>query len=280
VHGPPQPGWYPDPWAQSWYRWWDGQSWTPSVHPPHVVVAEPRPPHVTRSFAPIASIAILAATFVAILLTRSVVDNIGIDADWLVVVIAYVVLFGVMLGASAGLSRLLGTGSLRRDFGFSIKVDDIGWGALAFAGAMAGRILLVLFLSSQMEDPVREPGRSIDFHGAALAAFALAALVGAPIVEELVFRGVLQRSLTRVVGAPVAIGLQALLFAAYHFVPDGDGYSHFYFGALAIFGAAAGIAAERTGRLGPGMVAHFINNLLAVTFMAAGATALPFLHGL
>jgi uncharacterized protein len=278
VHGPPQPGWYPDPWAQSWYRWWNGEAWTPSVHPAQVVVAEPRPPHVTHSFAPIAAIAILAATFVSILLTRFVVDNIGIDADWLVVVIAYVVLFGLMSGASIGLSHLLGTGSLRRDFGFSIKVDDIGWGALAFTGAMVARVVLLLFLSSQVDDPVREPGRSIDFHGAALAAFALAALVGAPIVEELAFRGVLQRSLTRVVGAPLAIAIQALLFAAYHFVPDGDGYSHFYFGALAIFGAAAGIAAERTGRLGPGMVAHFINNLLAVVFMAAGASTLFLLH--
>ena len=33
MHGPPQPGWYPDPWAQSWYRWWNGEAWTPSVHP-------------------------------------------------------------------------------------------------------------------------------------------------------------------------------------------------------------------------------------------------------
>jgi Protein of unknown function (DUF2510) len=30
---PPAPaGWYGDPWAESPFRWWDGSSWTSSVH--------------------------------------------------------------------------------------------------------------------------------------------------------------------------------------------------------------------------------------------------------
>jgi uncharacterized protein len=267
VHGSTQPGWYPDPWAESWYRWWDGRQWTPSLHPAQVVVVEPRPPHTSRTFTPIAALAILAATFVAILFTRFVVDNIGISADWIVILIAYTVLFGLMALAAWLLAKALGTGSLRRDFGFTIKVDDIGWGALALTAAMVARLVLLPFLSSDTDDPVRDPGRSLSFQGAAYWAFALAALVGAPIFEELVFRGVLLRSLTKVVGPHIAILVQAVLFAGYHFVPDGSGYSPFYFGALAIFGVAAGVVAERTGRLGPGMVAHFLNNLLAVLVM-------------
>jgi membrane protease YdiL (CAAX protease family) len=265
-----QPGWYPDPWAQSWYRWWDGQAWTPSVHPEQMFVVEARPPHVSRTFSAWGSIAILAVTFLSIVATRFLIDHIGIDADWIVILIAYVVLFGLMSAGAYALARTIGTASLPRDFGFRIKVDDIGWGALAFTGAMVARIILVIFLSTTSDDPVREPGRRLEIdHGLALVAFSLAALVGAPLIEELVFRGVLQRSLTKLAGAPFAIVVQALLFAGYHFVPDGNGYSHFYFGALALFGIAAGIAAERTGRLGPGIVAHFINNLLAVLLMAA-----------
>lgn len=34
-------GWYPDPYGASELRWWDGQSWTESIHPP--VVAAPAP---------------------------------------------------------------------------------------------------------------------------------------------------------------------------------------------------------------------------------------------
>jgi membrane protease YdiL (CAAX protease family) len=270
MHGRPQPGWYPDPWAQSWYRWWNGDAWTPSIHPTQVVVAEPRPPHVSATFHPIAAPIILVATFVSILLTTAVIDNIDIAADWIVIVIAYTVLFGLMTAASLGCSFAFGTRSLRRDFGFSIKVDDIGWGALAFVGGTIARMILVLLLSTQTEDPVRDPGRTLETdRGAAFIAFSIAAVVGAPLIEELVFRGVLLRALTKLAGAPIAIGLQAVLFAAYHFVPDGGGYSHFYFGALVILGAAAGIAVERTGRLGPGIVLHFMNNALAMLILGA-----------
>jgi membrane protease YdiL (CAAX protease family) len=239
------------------------------VHPATVVVAEPKPPHVSATFAPVAAFGVVLSTYVSILVTRFVLQNVDLHPDWLLVVLAYVVLFGQMAGWAWGASRLLGTGSIRRDFGLHIRVDDIGWGALTFAAMMVGRVLLLLFLSSEVDDPVRDPGRSIDFKGAALAAFAVAAIVGAPIVEELVFRGVLLRGFTKLTGAPVAIVIQGLLFAAYHFVPNGQNYSDFYFGALAIFGIVAGIAAERTGRLGPSMVAHAMNNALAILVLAA-----------
>ncbi|HEX7096028.1 MAG TPA: CPBP family glutamic-type intramembrane protease [Acidimicrobiales bacterium] len=270
VHGTAPPGWYPDPWRQSWYRWWDGSRWTHALHPPIVVAAPaPKPPHKSATFARLGSIGILAGTFAAIVFTRYVSDALDIEPDWLLVVVVYTLLFGLMTMCAWAASVLLGSGSMRRDFGIGIKVDDIGWGALAFAGAMVARAILLFALSSQMDDPVREVGDSIDFEGATLVAFSFAAIVGAPIVEELVFRGVLQRSLTKLVGAPVAIGAQALLFAAYHFVPDGSGYSEFYFGALVAFGVAAGIAVDRTGRLGPGTVAHAINNAMAIVFLAA-----------
>ena len=35
-------GWYPDPYGASELRWWDGQNWTESIHPP--VAAPPAPP--------------------------------------------------------------------------------------------------------------------------------------------------------------------------------------------------------------------------------------------
>lgn len=272
LHGAPPPGWYPDPWHQSWYRWWDGTQWTPALHPVPVpvVVPEPKPPHVSATFARLGAPAALIGTFLSILAARFVAEHVDFGADWLLVTVVYVVLFGLMALCAWACSVLLGTGSLRRDFGVAIKVDDIGWGALAFAGTMVARIVLVILLSSTVDDPVRDVGDSIDFEGVTLLAFSVAAIVGAPIVEELIFRGVLQRGLTKLAGAPVAIGAQALLFSAYHFVPDGSGFSEFYFGALVAFGVAAGIAVERTGRLGPGMVAHAINNALAMLVIAAG----------
>ncbi len=37
-------GWYPDPYEVSEMRWWDGQSWTESVHPPTAPAASPAAP--------------------------------------------------------------------------------------------------------------------------------------------------------------------------------------------------------------------------------------------
>ena len=276
LRGGPPPGWYPDPWRESSYRWWDGTQWTAAIHPQAAQLAPPqyyyapipKPAHVSPTFSPRAAFGILAATFASILLATFVGEHVDFLADWMAVVVVYVVLFGAMYGSVLLFSRTLGTGSVRKDFGLAIKAEDIGWGALAFAGTMVGRIVLAIFLSNIDDDPVRDVGDSLDLKGAVLFAFAVAALVGAPIVEELVFRGVVQRGFTKLAGAPLAIGLQAVLFSAYHFVPDGSGYSHFYFGALVVFGIGAGIAVDRTGRLGPGIVAHAINNAVAITVLA------------
>ncbi len=37
-------GWYPDPYGASELRWWDGQNWTDSIHPPVAVAATTPPP--------------------------------------------------------------------------------------------------------------------------------------------------------------------------------------------------------------------------------------------
>ncbi|MGH9062243.1 MAG: lysostaphin resistance A-like protein, partial [Acidimicrobiales bacterium] len=81
--------------------------------------------------------------------------------------------------------------------------------------------------------------------------------VGAPLVEELFFRGLLLRALLGRTRAPVAMVLSALLFAMAHF-------EAVQFAGLALFGCVLGYLACRTGRLGPGMAAHAAFNAAAV----------------
>lgn len=53
-------GWYPDPLAESELRWWNGEQWTKSVHPPQATAsapAAPTVPAVTSSPAPALSVA-------------------------------------------------------------------------------------------------------------------------------------------------------------------------------------------------------------------------------
>jgi uncharacterized protein len=261
------PGWYPDPWRQSWYRWWDGRQWTPWLHPP--VEAEPVPEPTPRTFPRPAVWYILAGSLLSIFAATAAGEWLDFRENWHGVVVVYTVLFGSMVLWSQLVSRRLGTGDMRTDFGLRIRLEDIGWGVLTFVGAMAARVVIVLVMPQETTNPMRDIERALDFDRAVLLAFAVAAVVGAPIVEELVFRGVLQRGLTTMLGAPIAIGAQAVIFSAYHFVPSTGRFTPVYFLALVAFGVAAGIAVHYTGRLGPAMVAHVLNNALAVLVLAA-----------
>ena len=81
----------------------------------------------------------------------------------------------------------------------------------------------------------------------------------APLVEELVFRGAVQRCL-RPLGRQQAVLLQAVLFAAQHGSPAGVLYA-------LVCGLALGALADRTGHLWPGMLLHSLNNLLVFAAM-------------
>lgn len=88
--------------------------------------------------------------------------------------------------------------------------------------------------------------------------------VGAPIAEEVFFRGLLQRSLLkRQIGWHWAVLVTALLFAASHLQP-------LQFPALFVFGLILGVMAHRSDRLGPAMVAHLAFNITAAALLVTG----------
>jgi membrane protease YdiL (CAAX protease family) len=82
--------------------------------------------------------------------------------------------------------------------------------------------------------------------------------VGAPIIEEIFYRGLFQGALLKR-GLPpaAAIGINAVVF----------GLSHgqlLQLPALVLFGVVAGILAYRSGRLGPAVAAHVAFNMVTV----------------
>jgi uncharacterized protein len=100
---------------------------------------------------------------------------------------------------------------------------------------------------------------------------AAVAIVAAPIVEELFFRGLLLSALRSRLAAPLAIAVQALVFGAYHASP---GYGWDNIGLVLILagvGVVFGVAAQWSRRLGPGMVGHaLINATVFVVLLARG----------
>ena len=78
--------------------------------------------------------------------------------------------------------------------------------------------------------------------------------IAAPVVEELVFRGIIQQ-LARPLGERQAVALQAVLFAVQHRGPAGMAYA-------LVCGLVLGTIRSRTGSVWPGMLLHTLNNLL------------------
>jgi membrane protease YdiL (CAAX protease family) len=79
---------------------------------------------------------------------------------------------------------------------------------------------------------------------------------GAPVVEELAFRGMLFSALLkRGVGARRTTVLVALTFAIFHF-------EWIRLPLLLVIGLVLGYLRERTGRVGASVVAHSVNNII------------------
>jgi len=83
-----------------------------------------------------------------------------------------------------------------------------------------------------------------------------------PMVEELLFRGVLLSAISRYTGNGGAIVLSALLFACVH-LPDLS-FLWYALPNLALLGLILGWLRVQSGSIWPAVVAHGMNNLLAV----------------
>jgi membrane protease YdiL (CAAX protease family) len=161
-------------------------------------------------------------------------------------------------------SKKYGTGNFATDYGWRFAWRDLLRAPLLYIITFALQIpvVAVLRLSSAQRSSIY--GRLHALGPGAIAVFALSAIVAAPVFEELVFRGLLQRSLTSRFGIRWAIAIQSVCFGVYHVVPR-LGLSNIAFIAPRIvFGVVAGAAADRYRRLGPGVATHALTNTIAV----------------
>jgi len=161
-------------------------------------------------------------------------------------------------------TRLKGDG-LVVDLDLRGKVRDLWQGGLVGAGLQLVALPLLYWpllelldkRASDLEGPAREMTDRADGPLGVLL-LVLIVGVGAPIVEEVFYRGLFQRAL-RKRGLPpaLAIGINALVFGASH-------GQLLQLPALVLFGVAAGVLAHRSGRLGPAITAHVAFNMVTV----------------
>jgi len=157
----------------------------------------------------------------------------------------------------------------RIDLGLRLTWSDAGWGALAgVVGLMLAAVVALITqaiagdFSSAAGDVALELREAGPFW--ALIIFAVLVMVGAPIVEEIAFRGMLFNSLRkRGVGAIWTIAITAIVFSAFHFEP-------IRFFLLLPIGVVYGWVRWKTGSLGAAMVAHGVNNTPAALVVLLG----------
>ncbi len=154
-----------------------------------------------------------------------------------------------------------GTADPVDDFGIRVlPIDLLGLGIGILAQLVVIRVvyfpLEAIWPGTFADDELQRNAEGLVERASGVTTVVLFALVvfGAPIVEELFYRGLLQRSLlARFNDVFVVVGVAAL-FALIHFRP-------IEYPGLFVFGLIVGAAAMLTGRLGMSIMAHIGFNL-------------------
>lgn len=167
------------------------------------------------------------------------------------------------IGVPVLVAGVKGTGWIR-DFRVRFRLRDVPVGLVS--GVAAQLILVpllslpILWLTNTDMDKLSEPARLLgDKADSPLGVFLLfaAVAVGAPIAEEIFFRGLLLRSFEKRFGTAVAVVASSVVFGATHF-------QALQFAALTGAGLVFSLLTVRYDRLGPAIFAHMAFNGLTV----------------
>lgn len=189
-----------------------------------------------------------------------------VDAESDVVVFAASVIgqYAALIGFLLLVSRRKGIGSLARDFGLRLHLLGDWWVVPVGFGVQIAANLALIPISALAEkqkaaqDVVQRLESST---GAELLLIVLSAAVVAPVVEEVLFRGLLLRALLRRMPATPAVGLSAMVFASAHLLDPG---ALLVLPGLLLVGLVNGVLAVRRGDLSRPILLHVGFNLLVV----------------
>lgn len=174
-----------------------------------------------------------------------------------------------VIGMLAYVGRSKGRGGLVPDFGFVLRLRDVGWVPIGVAMAfVAGIVLWPVTELADLDGSAQEVVRQFeDANGLEIPLFVLAVVLIAPAAEELLFRGALLRGLMRRTSPGWAVFGSALVFALVHVLLDVDTY--YYLPAFLALGVVSGWRAVHTGNVSQSIFLHMGFNLLASILIIA-----------
>lgn len=216
-------------------------------------------------------LAVVAASIVGFQVVVSASGHSGDDLDttpfWLYPISSMLVLWVPTLVVLWWVSRRFLTGRPIRDYGLSFAPIDLAGIPIGVASQILlvqvlywplGRVFPDTFGRDEVEEPaLRLAERAV---GGWAVALMIAVVVGAPLMEELLYRGLALRALSARLGPRLAVAIGAAWFALAHLQPV-------QFIGLFVFGIVLGVCAERTGRLGMGILAHAAFNATSLVIL-------------
>jgi len=263
------PGWYRDPWSSSRrpnVRWWNGTGWTTSVAP----LDQPR-----DEFAPVpvrTGLLVLATLVVSLIGSRFLIEAL-VDFDWpIVVFVAIGALSGYGPPVIVALRLVRREGSPRFWFMGRWRVSDLGWGPLTWLACVVGQILAALVIEAtgipftgNIEDL-----DSGDLPRDYLLSILVIGVIVAPVVEEVLFRGIVLRSFLSLGSWWFAVSLQGIFFGLVHADPARGSGNIGLVIILTVVGVVLGGSTWLLRRIWPAMIAHGILNAVALTLALSG----------
>lgn len=169
------------------------------------------------------------------------------------------------IGAPWLASRSEGSGDARLDFRLDARWVDVPVGVVTGVGLQLLLLPGLYWLLQQVTGPLDVDGPASELADRAggnpgWLLFALVVGVGAPIAEELFFRGLLRETLGSRWGSTVGVVGSSALFAATHF-------QVVQFVGLFVAGLTWAVLSQRAGRLGPAVLSHMAFNLTTVVLL-------------
>jgi len=144
--------------------------------------------------------------------------------------------------------------------------EDLGFGIIMFIFCFLGAQGITYAISQAVglddSDSASNTGILEDNRGSwILFVVIFFVVVGAPLAEELLFRGFIMRYLEKFFGVVFAVVASSIIFAIPHWQPDASWQeSAVLLGALAFVGLVLAIGAMVTKRLGAAIIAHALFN--------------------
>lgn len=165
--------------------------------------------------------------------------------------------------------RRFGTGRLAADYGLQFTPLDL----VGIPIGVVTQLVIVRLVYLPLEsiwpeafrlDKIEERARNTydSAQGGGLVLLVLVVVVGAPLVEELAYRGLLQGAFTRRLNDWIGVVVVAAWFAVIHFQPV-------EIPGLFAVGIVLGVCTLRTGRLGLSVIAHFAFNATGLVLVAS-----------